>query len=870
MSARSDEDFSEEIQAHLELEADRLAATEGLSRDEAMARARRSFGNVTRAQERFHEAQHWRWLEQLRQDVGYGLRSLRARPGFTLTALLTIGLGVGVNTAVFTLFYSLIARPLPVAEPGRLYNIYQEFSGDYGRRVDGMTSLLALPEYREYQAAARAFSGLAAYGELGLAFEGARDGTAQGQLVSCNFFGVLGTRVSLGRGFGADECAAGGGAPVAVLSHRLWREAFGGDSGVLGRGIELNHAHLTVIGVAEPGFAGVGLRTADVWIPLQAQPLVDRRRDSLLESETSWLYVIGRLAPGATVAQAQREVDAVGWRLDESHPGRITKVLLQRGALFNAPEIQREGSLVGGAIGGLALLVLVVICANLMNLLLARGIARQREIAIRLALGGSRRRLVAQLITESLMLAVAGGGIGLALAVGLPPVLIRSLDLSMVQLDLSLDPAIFGVALLLSTLAALAFGLLPALHATRTPVAAAIKGAAATVGERHRPGRLRAAVVGIQIAGSTCLVISSAVLLRSALRQASLDPGYDPAGIVSLSLNLPQLGYDAPRSRTLYDDLRTRLASTPGVEGVALAEMLPLLSRHGEPAKPLDGEERSLQSDWNVVSAAYLPLMRIPLVSGRLFTDAEVTGEGEQPAILSRRMAEALWPGQEPLGRLFEANKVKYRVTGIAADVYHVSLQERPGYFGYLPASPADPRGMVLVLRMRGDVAAITREVTRVADALDPAIVVKAETLTERMELARLPVRLSSGVACALGGLALLLALVGVYGVVAYGVSQRRQEIAVRLALGARAGQVVWRMMRLALPAAAVGLPVGVLLAVGVAQVLRSLIADIPVFDVVPIVGAALLLAAVVGLATWIPARAASRVQPGRVLRVEE
>ncbi|MBK8006088.1 MAG: ABC transporter permease [Gemmatimonadetes bacterium] len=702
MSARSDDDFRDEIEAHLELEADRLAAEQGLSREEARARATRAFGNVTRARERFHEAQHWRWLEQVRQDLAFGLRSLKARPGFTLTALLTIGLGVGVNTAVFTLFYALIARPLPVTEPNRLYNIYQEFSGDYGRRVDGMTSLLALPEYREYQATARSFSGLAAYGELGLAFERARDGTAQGQLVTCNFFQVLGTAVRLGRGFGADECAAGGGAPVAVLSHRLWREAFAGDSGVLGTTIELNHAHLTVVGVAEPGFAGVGLRTADVWMPLPVQPLVDRQRDSLLESETSWLYVIGRLAPGATVAQAQREVDAVGRRLDETHPGRVTKVILQRGALFNAPEIQREGGIVGGAIGGLALLVLVVICANLMNLLLARGIARQREIAIRLALGGSRRRLVAQLITESLLLAVAGGAIGLGLAAGLPPVLLRLVDASTVQLDLSLDPAIFGVALLLSTLAALAFGLLPALHATRIPVASALKGASAISQERHRPGRLRSAVVGIQVAGSTCLVICSAVLLRSALRQATLDPGYDPTGVVSLSLNLPQLGYEAERSRALYADLEGRLTATPGVEGVARAEMLPLLSRHGEPARPLDGEERSLQADWNVISGAYLPLMKIPLVSGRLFTDAEVTGQGEQPAVLSRRMAGALWPGQEPLGRRFEANKVQYRVVGIAADVYHVSLQERPGYFGYLPASPADPRGLVFVLRMRG------------------------------------------------------------------------------------------------------------------------------------------------------------------------
>ncbi len=870
MSRRSDEDFREEIASHLQFEADRVAAAEGLSPDAAAEKAHRNFGNLTRVQERFYESSRWLWLERLRQDLAYGLRGLGSRPGFTLTALLTIGLGIGVNTAVFTLFYGLIARPLPVTDPGRLYNIYQQFSGNYGRRVDGMTSLLALPEYRQYVAGTHAFSGLAAYGEIGMAFEAARDGTAKGQLVTCNYFSVLGTSLALGRGFGSDECGSGGSAPVAVISHRTWRDAFAGDSSILGKTIELNHAHLTIVGVAQPGFGGVGLETADVWIPILQQPLVDRQRDSLLESETSWLYVIGRLAPDATVSQAQREADAVARSLDGSHPGRTTRVVLQRGALFNAPEIQREGGVVGGAIGGLALLVLVVICANLMNLLLARGIARQREIAIRLALGGSRRRLVAQLVTESLMLAIAGGGIGLLLAVGLPPILIRSLDLPPVQLDLSLDPMIFGFALVLSTLAALAFGLLPALQSTRIPLATAIKGAAASAVERHRPGRLRAIVVGIQIAGSTCLVIISAVLLRSALRQAALDPGYDPAGVVSISFNLPQLGYDAARSRALYDDLKTRLTATPGIEAVALAEMLPLLSRHGEPAKPLDGEERSIQSDWNVVSASFLSLMKIPVVSGRMFTDAEINSGGEQPAVLSRRLAEAMWPGQEPVGKLFEANKVKYRVTGIAADVYHVSLTERPGYFGYLPVQPSDPRGMQFIIKTRGDAAAIVTQVTQVADQLDPAIVVRSQALTERMDLARLPARISSLVSSALGGLALLLAMVGVYGVVSYGVNQRRQEIAVRLALGARAGQVVRRMMRIGLPAAGIGLAIGFLLAVGVSQVLRSLIADIPIFDFLPFLAASTGLGLIVTLATWLPARAASRVQPASALRVEE
>jgi predicted permease len=870
MSQRSDEDFREEIESHLALEADRLKAAEGLSATEAAEKAQRTFGNVTHARERFYESARTIWWEQLRHDLAYALRGLRHRPGFALTALLTIGLGIGVNTAIFTLFYSLLARPLPVADPGSLYHVYQQFSGNVSRRVDGMASLLAWPEYQEYLKGNRSFSGMAAYGDVRLAFQGARDGTALGQLVSCNYFQVLGTAIPMGRGFGADECTEQGSAPVAVISHQLWRNAFAGDSAIIGQTIELNKARLTIVGVSDRGFGGIGLEAADVWIPMLQQPLVDRERDSLLPSETSWLYVIGRLEPGRTLNDVRRELAPVARAMDERHAGRITEIVLERGALFNAPEIHREGSIVGGAISVIGLLVLVIICANLMNLLLARGIARRREIAIRLALGGSRGRLVMQLITESLVIAFVGGMIGLLLAATLPKALLSILPAQQIQLDLSLDPAIFAFALLLSTLTALAFGLLPALHATRMQLATAMKGGSSRGEGGHHPGRLRAVIVSVQIACSSCLVILSGVLLRSANRQASLDPGYDPSGVVSVSLNLPMLGYDSTRARALYDELTSRLGATPGIEQVALAEMLPLLSRHGEPARPMDGEERSIQSDWNVVSAGYLPLMKIRLVSGRLFTDAEVGHGGERPAIVAQRLAQMLWPGEDAIGRAFVSHDVQYRVVGIAADVSHVSLMERPGPFGYIPVSPSDPRGMQIILRTRGDASTIERDVREVTRQLDPAITVKAERLDERMKVALLPTQISSLVSSALGALALLLAMVGVYGVVAYGVSQRRQEIAVRLALGAEGRQVVQRMMRIGLPAAASGLTIGFLMALGIAQVLRSLITDIPVFDLVPFLLVSLGLAGIVALATWLPAREAARVQPARVLRVEE
>ena len=867
---RKEQDFRDEIASHLQHEADRVAAQDGASPAEAAARAHRAFGNITAAEERFYESRRWLWLDQLRADLGYALRSLRSRPGFALIALLTLGLGIGINTAVFTLFYSVIGRPLPVRDPGQIYNIYQDFSGNYQRQVNGMRSLVAWPEYQDYVRGNRAFTGLAAYGDIDLSYAGSRDGTVRGQLVSCNYFPLLGTAILPGgRSFAPDECAGPGDGPVAVISHRLWQEAFGGDSSALGVTIEVNRTSLTVIGIAEPGFAGIELQPAEVWIPMTQQPVIDHARAGLLDQDVSWLFMVGRLVPPATLAQARRELSVVARAADVRHPGRTTGVVLAPGALLNFPEARRDGGLLAGAIGMLGLLVMVMVCANLMNLLLARGLARRREIAIRLALGASRARVLTQLLTESLLLGLTGGAIGLLLAGTMPWLVRRMLPPGLIQVDLAVGLPVLSFTLLLTVGTAAVFGLIPAMQSTRLDLASAVKGGASLLGGRLRPTRLRSLAVGVQVTGSAFLLLLASLLLRGAQRQASTDPGFQADGVVAFALNFGQLGYDSTRARGTMAQIVDRVAALPGVSAVALTQDLPLLSEHGEGIRRIDGRELDAPLSLAVVSPSYFDVLGTRLIRGRAFTSAEAARTVDRPAVISESMARRFWPDQDPLGHQFEVEAGSYRITGVAQDAHTVTLAELPSAFAYLAAPVGDPRGLQIVARA-GDLAAIELAVPALARTLDPALVVKAERLSRRLSLARKPAQISSLATSTLGGLALLLALMGIYGVVGYAVTQRRQELAVRLALGARPGQVIALMMRRGLPAAAGGLAVGTVLALAATQVLRTVFADLRRIDPAAFGGMMALLIGAITLATWLPARRASAVQPASTLRVEE
>jgi predicted permease len=879
-SRRDDGDFREEIDAHLALEAERLVKQRGMDPAEARFAARRAFGNVGRARERFHESSRWAWAERLRQHTRYALRALAVRPGFALAAILTLGIGVGFNTVIFTIFYGIAYRDLPVREPDRLINVYQQLGGDYSREVHGGESMVSYPEYLGYlsgiesaRSRGGAIAGAAAYSETKLAFDRSAKGEIRGEYVSCNYFPVIGARVVLGRGFVAGDCGGPGSAPVAVVAHDVWTRDLGGDSTAIGSVIRLNQVPLTIVGVAEPGFGGLQIDASGVWVPATMQPTL-AHGDSMLVRDMSWMLMAARLAPGGTIERARAELSVSARRRDALYPGRVTQVYVARGALFNSPEMRTQVAPAAVLIGLLGALVVAMVCANLMNLLLARGIARRREIGIRLAIGASRGRLIEQLLTESTLLAALGGMLGFLIAFALPPVTAKLVPVTGLQLDLRPDGSVLGFSIVASVFTALVFGLVPALQATKVDLVSAAKGGMSLGGRQVRPSRVRAFVVGTQVAGSALLLIVAALFIRAATRAASVSPGYATGNVVAFGLNLRQLGYNAERTRATLEALRDRVAALPGVESAALVEPLPLLGRHSSPMRP-DGtvdsakyrvDDGALAS----VSGEYLATMQIPIVAGRAFSDADAraAGTGDRPVVISQSLSDRLWPGQSAVGRRMLIDNDRHVVTGVAADVQSVNLG-RTTPFAYKPFVPGRDERLQIVARVKGPMAPLEQLVPKWADEIDDAIVVEGQRLSARVALELAPARLMSAVAATMGALALLLALVGIYGVVSFAVAQHTREIAVRLALGSSQREVVKLMMRQGSTPVVVGLGIGLAASVAVGTGIRGALLGVSPLDPITYLVTGSLLMAAAFSAMYLPALRAARVDPALPLRAD-
>jgi len=882
---RDDRDFREEIESHLAHEADRQTAQRGLAADEASAAARRAFGNVTHAQERYHESHRWAWLERIGQNARYALRALRTRRGFSFAAIVTLGVGIGFNTAIFTIFYAVAFRDLPVREADRLVNVYQEFHGEYGRSVHGMQSMVSYPEYENYLAAidstrARggALSAAAVFASVDLAFDRTATGL-RGEYVSCNYFQVIGAPMRLGRTFTPDECRNLGGPAVAVLSHDTWTHALGADPAVVGSTVRLNQIPFTVIGVAEPGFGGLSFLSAGVWVPVTMQPAIDHGRDSIILRDWSWMIMAARLAPAGSIDAARAQLSVVARQRDAAlYPRRETRLVIAKGALLNFPEVRRQGALAAGLITALGALIVAMVCANIMNLLLARGIARRREIGIRLAIGASRGRLVEQLLTESGILALLGGALGFVLAYALPQLVPRLIPVPGLQLDLAPDGRVLAFSCVVSLITALAFGLLPALQATNVDLVSASKGGLNAGKRQLRPSRVRAFIVGVQVAGSALLLIVSALFIRAASSAANVHPGYSTKNVVSFGFNLTQLGYGAERMRTTLESLRDRVANTPGVASVAFASPLPLLGRSTDIVTPEDSATalRSRMNDvaMTLASGSYLATMEIPLVAGRAYTDAEAQRPGDYaPVVVSQSLARGLWGSESVLGKRFRTGNLRYLIVGVAANTRAVSLGNSTTPFMYLPAAFGGDQyrqgRLRLVARVDGSMSELERVVPQWARELDPSIVVDGQRLSERVALELTPARLASAVSATMGALAMLLALVGVYGVVSFAVSQRTRDIAVRLALGASQTGVVRLMMRQGSRAVLIGLVVGVAGALVVGKVIRRFLLGVSPLDPIAYLAMAALLLIAAFAAMYTPARRAARVDPALTLRDE-
>jgi macrolide transport system ATP-binding/permease protein len=524
------------------------------------------------------------------QDLSFGIRMLWKNPGFTLVAALSLALGIGVNTSVFTLIYSLAWRPLPVKDPAGVVNIHQSVRGNnYGRRSEG-GGPISYPEYLNYRDQTRSFAGIAAYAEETLTLTGVEAERINAQMVTDNYFSVLGGETALGRVFVPNECQMPGGCPQVVLSYGFWQRRFGSDPNVIGKVLILNRQPFTVVGVTARSWSGMGMNGAsqldlpvvapDVWVPLMMRGQLAPERDLLSNRDCSCHSVVGRLENGVSLKQAQAEMDVAAAQLDQNelvtnNRVRKTNVTVMPGTALNITEIR--GFVIPFGIGLLAALglVLVVACANVSNLLLARAVVRQKEIGVRLALGASRGRLIRQLMTESLLLALLGGAAGMLLASWAPPLVLSVFPIESLNLDLNPNWTVFAYCFLTSLLTAILFGLAPAFQATRLNVISMIRAEGTALSRRISGSRLRNLLVVTQVAVSFTLLVSAGLLFRGVQRAQSADLGFEPKNVFVLSMDLASAGYNAQRAAILNEQLNERLAALPGVESVSFSRVLP-------------------------------------------------------------------------------------------------------------------------------------------------------------------------------------------------------------------------------------------------------------------------------------------------------
>ncbi|HKY33328.1 MAG TPA: ABC transporter permease [Candidatus Polarisedimenticolia bacterium] len=815
-------------------------------------------------------------IDDLILDLRGGARMLARRPGFTFAAVLVLALGIGGNTAIISFFDAALLRPPEVADPGRL--VWVHAVSRLGR-ASGQVSFL---DYADLRDGAEVFSELAAYagGTMALTTEAGPE-QVNGQLVSGSYFRLLGLRPFAGRAFLPEEDVSPGARPVAVLSHALWKRRFGSDPAVVGASITLNGRSFAVVGIAPEGFSGLEIgEAADLWVPLMMHAWGLPSEPGLLISRNARrLTLVGRLAPQVDRRQAAAAMTALAARQErdhpESHEGFTLAVSPIRGAV--SPEGRGEVVAVGALLLAVTGAVLLIACANVAGLLLGRAAERAREIGVRMALGASRGRLIRQLLTESVLLALVSGGAGLVLAVwGLEAAL--SIEGAPSGLAALAAPGarVFVYAAGISALAGLAFGLAPAWTATRREAAAAIKQEARLFGRAVGRSRLQGALVVGQIALSSALLIASGLLLRSLGMALAESPGFDPRGVVSVSFDPGLLGYGRDASADLGRRLLSRVAGLPGVSAATLASVTPLSgTMAGTAAWPeVAGDDGAAMVHFSDVWPGFFETLRIPLAQGRGFTFQDGQGAPEV-AVVNETLARTFWPGKDPVGRTLrvgDAASAPLTVIGVASDGKYDDFTDRPRPFVYLPwlQRPAFRSELTLLARAEGSEAAalaLLREEVRAIDAhLPPArLGTMEQTLWQRADKRR---GISSLLA-SFGGLALALACVGLYGVVACSVTRRARETGVRLALGARPAEIVRLFVGEGARLTAGGLVLGAALSLILARMMSALMYGVGPADALTFAAVSALLGLSAVVACWLPARRASRMDPVAALRSE-
>jgi predicted permease len=804
-------------------------------------------------------------------DLRYAARQLRRTPGLTLAAVATLGIGIGATTAIFSMIHAILLRPLPVADPGRLVSIQEQTAERRFR------SSVSLPEYLEYRDRAAGAVAIAAHHLADIMLNTGTQASATIALdVSGNYFAVAGIEPALGRFFTDEEARGPGAAAVVVISHDLWQDAFGGDRGVLGRAVHVNSHPLTVIGVAPRGFHGTMLGARPrVWLPVGLYDRLHPGRDPYSWGRMTWLQLFGRLQPGIEARQAEAALTVIAGQLAATHEYQDgeTPIGVRIRAFSALPPGLRDG--VRGFVTLLLVtagLVLAIAAVNVSAMLLARGTSRAREMAIRVALGARRPRLVVQLLVESVTLAVLGGAAGLVLAVWLTEVMaaVRPPFAGPFALDLGLDGRVLVFAALVSMLTGVTFGLAPALHAIRRQVSETLKDGAT----HHRRTRLRSVMVAGQLALSLVLLVAAGLFVRTLHSALHVRHGFDPQGVLAIELNLRLNRYDEARGRAFYSELLERVRALPGAESAALAEVIPLgfsweqTRVHVPRFDPPPGEP-GFAVGYNVVTPEYFETLRMPLLAGRSFTEAD--REDRQPVlVINRTFAHRFWPADSPIGKRVRWGRVDAEIVGVVPDGKYRSYSEGLTLFAYVPFAQEYAHEMWLHVRHRGDMAASIVGIRRAISALDPNVApIAVSTVEEVLGASLFAQRLAAWLIGGFGLAGLILAAVGVFGLLSFTVAQRTREIGLRVALGAERRAVIGLVLRDGLRLLGAGVVIGLGAAVATTRVLGGLLHGVSPNDPLTLGVMCAVLGLVTVTAALLPARRAARIEPMEALRWE-